>query len=236
MNPEPYDFLFNQAGRPLVDELIEFRETVDDLPETMATFRGTEYMDQFTARAFSRRPKLLYLVESWNLPEWFPGGETGSKPRFINPTAPGIKRYSMAGSKCACGNYVTDIVTNTPVDEVHAGGCTPADRRALRSRVKDIRIRRALIGAHLQQPHHVIAKSIGVHKRDVSMYYVPYDWDMAWKVGKRRMAATFDEIADCGYTQREIAEAFGINQSTVWDYVNRRRFDNTTSETAKASD
>lgn len=221
----PYEFLFKADGTPKLDELIEFRRGAAEMPPEKDTFRPTAFLERGTVMHFHWEPKLLYFVDSWSVPDWFTSGSYGVKGRFVNPSGSSISRYSLSGVECTCGNVVTDINPAKPVEETHAEGCSPADRAVVNQRIKDIRLQRLVVGAHLNQTFDAIAPSLGVSQHALSNFVeaVGLDWLKLREIGQHRMAVTIDRLRGCGCSSSEIGEAFGYSSGRIRDLGRRRR-------------
>lgn len=223
MNPEPYHFIFRNNKDPFIEELIEFREVINDLPETWSTFKPAKHFDRSVYIHLHQRSDLVMFAGSWKCPDWFTGRGNKTVSRFVNPNAQDARRYSMAGTRCACGNIVhhNPYCNRGEAIGEHAEGCTHEDRMRAFEEIEQIRYRRILKAGHFNQSQPEVADCVGLSDWSVSNRVDNWgmDWNTLRDIGKMRMKETINILVDMGYTHRKIAEALGIGASTVSDYV-----------------
>lgn len=207
---EPYNWMISGDTEKKLEVMAKVRKDIDGLPETALTYRP-EYGHDGVSPHFPQ--EVLKLYGFWEMTH-------SNRGQWVNPRHDSAYLHSDVITECECGARLIHE------DERHVDGqfnnhtdnCRIEWRRAAESELWSRRREVMREAAVRLVPQRILAHRLAVADRS-AVYRVnerlEIDMERLNEIGHKKKWATWVYLRDHGYSNIEIAEAFGVAPNTI---------------------
>lgn len=195
----------------------DIREGISELPETCATFKLSRVTDTNPSNLDRR---IIWLCGSWRVPKRF---RENNPAKYVNPNYPHRARYADIGIDCTCGQSMVFAKAehSHQGDCQHTGDCSWDARKAAWDRLLDVRRQWFKTAVSLWLSATDIGVRMGFDNKETT-YKAAQRADVKIRELNQRargfIAETWRRLFREGYTNPEIADAYGTTAGTVRAY------------------
>jgi hypothetical protein len=220
------EFLLSDPNwkEPPIQILGRFREQIEELPETAATFKMKDYLRPRTIDLFGDR--LADYIGSWRIPQQYaPAYQQGRV--YVNPNYIHAHTYPGVYTECECGNIQVhpqpkDSVVDPPIDGANEhGDCKPYHRMEVKAELMRQReecitqqvmngVERTYISRRIGfKGDHVnhAAKRLGISLEHLRQKFIDERGEAIVELAKR------------GWSTTKIAKAYGLSRGHVYKQI-----------------
>lgn len=227
-NDEWHSFLLSttdvESTHDRVELLIKLRDYIDARPETSATFKITNALDDGEATMIT--PEMLHLIGTWRVPDTAISSRVATA---VNPNAAHAEHYSDMAVRCGCGAVMLReaVGENQPQpaqQQDHNEDCHKIHRHETRLQLLKNRRDAIIEMSHLGLTYREMASRIGYHRQKDVVPTVArncgIDTDELQREGRRKTIRTFMVLLR-EYSPRVIGRLYDLSPRSVSDAVRK---------------